>query len=216
MEKKKLFSRRGMKLNLILILLLLLALLAAVFAWLYRDKGQQPYTGVSNFNLTGDVYFETAGGKRVEGAQHLEDGLLQVDVSNPAADNYLGNLRVDVTYKGYSPAYIRVRMIEQWIDEQTDTLQPVQYIPYLVGEGQNWFDNRQEDLCFYYQQMVSASQDKNVEQQKTLRLIEGVEEGFLSSIQDGAASLYLTITVDGVQPNRYQQFWNISKLPWEK
>lgn len=222
MEKKKFFARKGMKLNFILALILLLTLLVCVFAWLFYDTGQKPYTGVSNFNLAGEIYFEQEDGTRIDSSKHLEDGLLQINVTDEKADNYLGKLRVDVKYTGYSPAYVRVRILEQWIDHQTDTLQPVQYIPYTLYEENgksHWMDNRTDDLYFYYDQLISSSQTKeeaDAATEKTIPLVQGVEDNFLSGIRDGAASLYLIITVDGVQPNRYQQFWNIETLPWER
>jgi hypothetical protein len=184
-----------------------LIIVFTVFAWLLKEDTIND-AGISNFVTDGDVYF-LDGQNRVEVTDFVIGGLIKVNLFNSSAQNFIGNLRFDVKHKGFSPCYLRVRVLEQWIDDKSQEIMQGDNIPYIVDNV--WYDNRIKDLCFYYNGMFS-SYDDNEQQQSTIHLIKGVN-GYTGS--DTGISMYLTFKVESVQPNRFKAFWGIETLPWE-
>jgi hypothetical protein len=186
---------------------MVLIIVLTVFAWLLKEDTIND-AGISNFVSDGDVYF-IADENRVEVSDFVTGGLLKVNLYNTSAQNFIGNLRFDVKHKGFSPCYLRVRILEQWIDDKSQEIMQGDNIPYIVGN--DWYDNRLKDLCFYYNQLLSSYED-NTQQEATIPLITGID-GYTGS--DTGVSLFLTFKVETVQPNRFKTFWGIDQLPWQ-
>lgn len=175
---------------------------------------------VSNFTCEGDVYFYD--GVTRYAATKNADGMVEVDYRNPASNNYIENLRTDVKYAGYGVGLIRVKVVEEWSQTSGSTKTVLPYtinMPYTIdspygastGNQKQWFDNRENDHCFYYATPVYTATSSTV----TIPLITDFDanEIDLGAIAS-SAELNIAIEVDAVQVNRYPQYWGINALPW--
>lgn len=181
---------------------------------------------VSNFFAEGEVGF--FDGSKIQAAQKNASGLIAVNLSNPDATNYLGKLRVNVKFRGRSPAYIRVRVFEQWMDTTTDVIQagssntPYLHDPsapkYILTNNEDadaWYDNRAIDLYYYYAKaFTAATSTTSGDEFVVIPLIIGVDSNFLDGQLRSPNSLSISVVIEAVQPNRYKAFWNIGRLPW--
>lgn len=216
--------------------------------WLTRTTEIKNETTVSDFELEGMVYFLKS--QNTDNTLTAEEILantpytttrspINVNITNPNADNYIGNLRVMLKYSGASPSYIRVRVLEQWTEN--DEFIPAISTPYTVPKienififsdgtktvlpgvnanvGNGWFDNREKDLCFYYNgQVYPKMLDENLKGSMYMLAINGITPENLERISGNlrqTVELKLIIEVQAVQPNRYREFFGIDKLPWE-
>jgi len=174
---------------------------------------------VSNFTCKGDVYFYD--GNRHTASKNADD-MVTVDYRTSASNNYIGKLRTDVKYNGYGVGLIRVKVIEEWSQTEDGVKTVLPYtinMPYTInssygtstGNQKKWFDNRENDHCFYYATPVYASTSSEV----TIPLIIGLDadEIDLGAIASSAV-LNIAVEVEAVQVNRYPQNWGINALPW--
>ncbi len=178
--------------------LLLCAGLAAVsgtYAWLSKEQPADGiYTTLSDFEVEGVLTFSDTA---YEGTEVL------IPVSfEPTAPNYIGGLKYVVRYTGASPAYIRVRMLEQWIDTSANEIMPVNYLPYAISQeavsivpstdstapsipaasGEDgvlaqsgtWVDHRAKDYCYYYTVPV---QPKDLPVTKAGETVRAIQDG---------------------------------------
>ena len=170
---------------------------------------------LSNFKASSRVYFD--GGADAS-AYTAADGSVQVSLDS-AAENFIGNLRVDVQYDGCGVGLVRVRMIEQWSTVSGDirAVKPFSIrIPYLVddyadstGNAKKWFDNRENDYRFYYATPVHSTGER------TISLVQGVDfDTFDLESIPGDMQLHIVVEADIVQVNRYPQYWGMTQLPW--
>lgn len=171
-------------------------------AWLSKSQSADTaFTSLSDFEVTGILSFKE-NGTPYEGTSVL------VPVSFiPTADNYIGNLKYTVRYTGSSPAYIRVRVLEQWTDSSSDDILPASFLEYEIAptgapkaigfpsgtatipaagpsaehlaELGDWVDNRKVDYCYYYNVPVQPKQ------------LEAKGEGTATVIGDGIVELTL-------------------------
>lgn len=181
--------------------------LISVFAWFLKEDTIKN-VGISNFQTTADVYFEV-NNKRTEVNDYLVGGLVKVNLFDKDAKNFIGNLRLDVKQKGFSPCYLRVRILEQWIDDKTDDIMQGANIPYIWDN--EWYDHRVADLCIYYKNMISTYDDATP-MEKTIPVIKGVNNDYLGA--DTGVSMYLQFKVETVQPNRMKAFWGVDETIW--
>ena len=153
------------------------------------------------------------------------------DSSQP---NYIGNLRVNVQYRGRGVGLIRVHLVEEWSRTETvsgnsvRTVQPYRLdIPYtlpanktytLSGSGADsgnqakWLDNRAKDYCYYYATPVYSTSGNTW---KTIQLITGVDDTAIDfNLVPSGTDLHIIAEADVVQVNRYPQYWGITALPW--
>ncbi|MEG1719970.1 MAG: hypothetical protein RR306_06555 [Clostridia bacterium] len=204
------------------VLILILATLLFVFAWLLKDDTVKN-VGVSNFITNGDVYF-MQGTTRTEVTEYIKGGQIKVNTFDTTAPNFVGNLRFDVKQKGLSPCYLRVRLLEQWVDDKTEDIMPGDNIPYDYNtttstEKHKWYDNKRNDLCFYYYGSGDGklnTYDNKTDSTKPQEVIPFLKGTGSYLGVDSGTSLYITFKVETVQPNRLAAFWYIEKLPWEK
>lgn len=141
---------------------------------------------------------------------------------NPAASNYLENLHVDVNFNGAGVGLIRVRLAEEWSKTASSvrTVYPYKSLmPYSIagtavyntttgGNQSAWYDNRANDLCFYYATPVVSTNARKIP------LITGVDTSDLDFGAIKTDTVRILIKVDVVQVNRYPQYWGINTLPW--
>lgn len=199
----------------------LLLTVTGTYAWLNREQEvDEVYTALSDFEVEGILSF---------GGEVYTGNSVMVPVSFLAGnDSYIGKLKYSVRYRGISPACLRVRVLEQWVDSGTNEVLSASYLNYAlsdivselkpdgtpvqypaVGSGGEieplakmgkWVDNRAADYCYYYSVPV---------QPKQLPIVQ--TDGILSGIQDGAVELTLidqTVAgagteqmIEGIDPN---------------
>lgn len=116
-------------------LLLSAALLAGgTLAWLSKSQSADgTYTALSDFEVEGILSFSAdADGKDV--AYNGERVLVSVSF-DPNSPNYICNMKYAVRYTGISPALIRVRVLEQWIDVNSNEVLSMGFLKYTVKNG---------------------------------------------------------------------------------
>lgn len=184
-------------------LLLAVAMLTpSTVAWLSKSqRADTAFTSLSDFEVTGILSFKE------DGLPYEGTSVLAPVSFTPTADNYIGNLKYTVRYTGSSPAYIRVRVLEQWTDSSSDDILPASFLEYKIAPGGNphtpgfptgtptipaagpsaenlakmgeWVDNRKVDYCYYYTVPVQP------------KLLEAKGEGTATVIGDGTVELTL-------------------------
>lgn len=143
-------------------------------AWLLKQQtADTAYTALSDFEVTGVLSFGTSV---YEGSSIL----VPINLIDESSPTYIGKMKYTVRYSGISPAYIRVRILEQWTDVSTNEVLPSGFLKYKVAEDGNpiavisdakaktipaagpstgtaglaemgkWVDNRPSDYAFYY------------------------------------------------------------------
>lgn len=186
----------------------LLVMTTATLAWMKTNETNNSlYVALSDFEVEGKLLF---------GDQVYDQGssiLVDVNLTDPSHDQYIGKLKFQVAYTGVSPAYVRVRVLEQWLDITNQEILSSNYLPYHVtgaafnvladggqtvlagGSGQGavspladpgeWIDERAQDFCYYYSVPV-----------RPRKLAAGLDENnpqepILQEIKDGAILLTL-------------------------
>ena len=214
------------KLKRILIAAGTLALAAIItLAWFSVTAGPLAETfNLSNFDAEADYYF-SVGGSRVEATAYLDSETNAVKLSlDSTAQNYIGNFRTDIKYKGKGSGYLRTKVVTEFDSGSSATL-ATSNVPYVVnavydeatgGNQAAWFDNRNADFCYYYATVLSGTNSF-----QTLNLISGIaeqdEEGNfdMETLREYSINLSVAVEADMVQINRYPQFWDIDTLPWK-
>lgn len=167
--------------------------------------------------------------------------MIPVNLVDKSADNYIGNLRFVVKYTGTSPAYVRVQLLEQWTENDVFIESPIpQYTVPQKNEniflysrentlvfpsyrsvsdqpqgGTGWYDNRKTDFCFYYDAPVYPYAPGGSVYMMLINGMTAENVSALGNIREGV-SLQMMVKLQAVQPNRYREFFNLQKLPWEE
>lgn len=182
-----------------------IAIVSGSLAWYTSTNSLQQSGKLYGFNSSARVYFKQSDGSDLT-ATPDEDGLYKLSL-NSNAKNYVGNLRINVVQKGYSKNYTRVKLNVEWVMPDGTVAQNIT-LPYKFAS--KWFDNRSEDYCVYYTENSGLSNDYDKS------IITGFdEESFIKNSLVQNATPRISVSVESVQVNRYQQFWGIDKLPWE-
>ncbi len=201
-------------------------------SWLNEREEAKASLAVSDFEITGVAFFstetdETALAAELSGMTETSastlNGLQNVNLTNEAADNYLGKLRFGVKYEGISPALIRVRVLEQWIDVETEEVLSAEFTPYLTASG--WIDHRTEDYCYYSKGVLpsettvtgSSISESLTVRNENLLLIKGVDLPAMSGGIGGTlrddVRLKIVFEVQGAQPNRFRELFGLERYP---
>ena len=190
-----------MKRNVALALLSLLCVLsfAAVGSYAWLSKTQAPeekiYTALSDFELVGTLSFV---GKDGNPYTYVSSGEVLVPIGlTEGSTNYIGSMKYDITYRGVSPAYIRVRVIEQWLDRSTGEIKSMPYMSYHITGAVStdktsgstisvassssselavqgvWVDNRSADFSYYYSVPVQPKSLAATGEQNNATLSDG-------------------------------------------
>lgn len=170
-------QRRKLLISALCLVLTLLSFVGGSLAWLSKEQAAEGiFAGLSDFEVQGVLTFngkEYAGNRVLVPVSLTPDGAL-----------YIGDMRYSVHYTGLSPAYLRVRILEQWVDPLTNDIVSSGYLHYnstgtavnlldrtapsrkVIGSGRDalaeegtWIDNRKSDYCYYYSVPI---QPKNV------------------------------------------------------
>lgn len=195
----------------------------------YNDRfnAEDKFIGVSNFDIAGYAFFVDPLGNETnvftEG--YFQNGYIVCNYTDPAAVNNISKLRLNINYRGYSPAYIRVQFIEQFTNSKGEIV-AINQIKFDLAD--TWYDNRSDDLCFYSDMLwYSAEKDievtvdgKKVAKVFTVPVILGVT-GWVdaaTTIDPDLAdntdlTLQISIIIEAVQPNRIEAYWGISDIP---
>lgn len=207
------------------VLILAVAVITAVsfaVAWLtIGDEILDRTYKLSNFDAYAEVYFMDGVTKVTPAKDTLE--AVVVDVNNESAPNYIGKLKVDAFYKGKGKAYLRLKVVQQWLNSGGEVIQSNAVLPYTVealyakgvdtGNQPKWFDNRADDYCLYYAQPVQGNNSDYLK----LPVFTGLDTAEFNAtapLEGGTATLKLAFELQMVQVNRYPQFWGLSELPW--
>lgn len=243
----------------LLALVLVMSLSFFAYAWLIqkeRDVTNQVF--LTDLDIACDLYFVQGIGSdnqltladledKTPYVKPDKDSMITVSFDKNDA-NYIGNLRLAVKVTGGSPAYVRIKILEQWTVD--DTFIPSTLTPYTVPKTQQeifgvekenwltslfpswqqennlnitdtdypdgaWFDNRKSDFCYYYRVPVYPFQQGTA---VSMLLINGITDDNFSTMMNTneKTQLKLILEAEAVQPNRYREFFNIEKLPWEE
>lgn len=187
-----------------------------------EEKVYEKFAGVSNFDIEGYAYFEkTDGGTTtvVNAKNYMQGGYIICNYVDETAVNYIANLRFDVLYRGYSPAFIRVRLIEQFTNTAGE-IEAVNRLKFALGE--NWADNRAQDLYFYSNKQYFSSDNAMLTtlgkaKMLTIPVITGLSSEYsqIGDIdplltKDKTMKLKMTFFAEAVQPNRTEEYWYMS------
>ncbi len=179
-------------------------------AWLSKSqKAEGTFTVLSDFEVEGILSFQ-------DGVTYTGQSILVPVSFNPLADNYIGNMKYVVRYTGASPAYVRVRLLEQWTDRSSNEVLPASFLSYAVTESGlpaaaapapdpsipaagggaagdaltgvgHWVDNRAADYCYYYSLALQP------------KMLAAAGTGTALTVGDGSVELVL-IDQRGVSP----------------
>lgn len=204
---------------------LLLALVLAAghtFAWLNKEQGtSDAYTALSDFEVEGTLSF---GGTVYEG-----DSILVPVSFDPQSPTYIGQMKYVVRYTGVSPALLRVRVLEQWVDVSANEIMPVNFLPYSLstevrrlapdpdrsgiipaaglGDGDDalaqtgaWLDHREADYCYYYSVPVQPKALTTPKDSPVVAVTDGqVELTLFAQTPDNTAPM-----IEGIDPDNTQ------------
>lgn len=232
-------QKKGSLSVLIVLIVAIVLVISVTFAAIFRHSMTiTRLFQVSNLSAQSVVWFDGVSESDM-GQYKTEYGVLaSID---PSDANYIGKLRAKVQYKGRGVGLVRVRMVEEWstpnsytrtVEEEVDgdivqRQETVDYrtvLPYKLdmtytldsaftgsGNQRAWYDNRTADYCFYYATPVYSIGDTA----RDIPLITGVNtENIDLGLLPSDAQIHVLFEADVVQVNRYQQYWNITSLPW--
>lgn len=218
MSNKNIKQNKKRRLNPLVIVALAICALAVIYsattAWLTSSiPNPIRFTQLEDFDYKMNIYFENGESDVTVVSDYDCNSAaispISVDYSNPAAENYVDKLRVEIRQVGSGVAYTRVRVSHEWINSVSGRLQGDSYLPYTVAA--DFVDKRDSDGYIYFNGVMSESEQYTA-----------VIDGFNSSAFDastvsslsGETQLLINVSVDAVQFNRYQQIWGMDTIPW--
>lgn len=184
-----------------------IALVGGSLAWFVTQSSLVQRFSISGIKAGAEVYFDNGSGK-INAEKYLDkDGLYALSLDS-SADNYIGNLRANVTLSG--KAAVRTMINLEWTNADGSVSQYTSAVPFEFAE--DWYDNRGTDYCIYYMgKDLSGKADFG----KT-ELITGFDSNKFDTFGfDEGTAVRASIRVEAVQVNRYIQIWDIEKLPWK-
>ncbi len=190
---------------LIICLVAVIGIVSGSLAWYSSTNSITQIGTLAGFRTKANVYLQNENGETV-GVPKDEKGLYVLS-SDPEDFNYIGNLRINVIHKGYANSYVRVKMGIQWTMPDGTVTQNV-LLPFEFAD--KWYDNRENDYCIYYTEDTGLFEnyDKSI-----ITAFDG--EKFAAETLTADAEAHISVSVEAVQINRYQQVWGIEALPWK-
>lgn len=219
LNSNKKIKKNGKSVGLILLIVAVVLAVVLTFSWFYNNFGGIIYNalGISNFNTSADIYFESDSGTRTEVNSYVNgDKTFTVDVSDESSPNYIGNLHVKALYKGRGYGYLRMRIIpssEYVKSGVTHIAQLDSPLPMIMSKSSKeiWFDNSNLDGFFYYSSPINSVSNNSY---KIIDFLDGIDMNVFEAVESYSGSVKISVEVDAVQINRYKQFWGIEELPW--
>lgn len=185
----------------------LVVVYTATTAWLTGEPiNPISFTKLDDFNYETRVYFLQDDGTEVE---VTSGSAVEVDYSDPTAQNYVSKLRVEVKHIGDGVAFSRVRVSHEWLAEDGGRLQGDAYLPFKVNSDE-FTDARDTDGYIYHKGALNESDG-------TVNVIDSFDVASFDHsavISLGNVKLFVNVSVDAVQFNRYKQIWGINSRPW--
>ena len=155
--------------------------------------------------------FQTQVEYSIDGSSYTK--LAQGGAIAVTPDN-VNTLKIRISYKGVSQAYMRVKLYGSFYNKNSGT-----YLPQAAENDFRKFQNNSSwvlnDGFYYYKQKLGNDRSTHLSSFKTIStLTMQVDVSSLnkSQYQDYAGNLY--VIVDAVQPDRYQPLWGIESLPF--
>ena len=182
-----------------------IGVISGSLAWYSSTNSITQIGTLAGFRTKANVYLQDESGNKIN-LQKDENGLFILS-ADPSAENYVGNLRVNVIHRGYANSYVRVKMSVQWTMLDGTVTQNI-LLPYTFADG--WYDNRDSDYCVYYTEDTGLFEDYD----KSI-ITAFNSEKFAQETMTKDAVAKLAVSVESIQINRYQQVWGIETLPWE-
>ena len=214
MKKTKLNKTK----KLLLIISAILLVVGITVAWFVLSTDYDETFNLSNFSTKVDCYF-IKDSTRIETTNYLdsETGTIKFSLDSED-DNFVGNFRADVKYKGEGNGYLRAKVVTEF-SSLGAVASSNSKVPYIISQTNksSWYDNRNNDFCYYYTDKLQGNNDEYT----VLNLITGIEtlnedSGFdVEVLKELNVEMYVAIEADMVQINRYPQFWGIDELPWK-
>ncbi len=194
-------------------LLSILSLLMATFqvnAWFKSHHTHSTPAIISNFEQTTQYYNGSSW--------------VTLDSNGVIPLKSTDKIRVRIHHKGVSASYIRVSVTGNFYNADTNTLLPQSDTLFNIDLNDNskWKKINTDSRHIYYSDdfyswdhstvipnIKNASQDT---EEFTVSVNQDAFPEEISPHQEYQGELY--IHVDAVQPDRYQEFWNITSLPF--
>ena len=197
------------------------------FAWFEKEKNSEVTVDFGSMEIASEVYFQTSSDEYRPGTDAYGFYEVKIRQEDSGEYNYLGNVRINVFFKGIGANYIRVYIAEQ----RVQTVNGIEYIQrsvftrYIHNDAL-WIDARrgvegQTDAGYYYYHNPSSPfADKYEISHKpgadymTIALITGVEQSFLDALYPlEGETLKIKVLSEAVQINRFAEIWEIDALP---
>ncbi len=190
---------------LIICVVAVIGIISGSLAWYSSTNSITQLGTLAGFKTKANVYLVDESGKQIN-LEKDKNGMLLLS-TNPEDVNYVGNLRINVIHRGYSNSYVRVKMSVQWTMPDGTVTQNV-LLPYEFAD--KWYDNRENDYCIYYTEDTGLFEnyDKSI-------ISDFDDEKFAETTMTKDAVGHLSVSVEAIQINRYQQVWGIENLPWK-
>ncbi len=190
---------------LIICLVAVIGIVSGSLAWYSSTNSITQLGTLAGFRTTANVYLLDAQGNKTY-PESDENGLYILS-TDPESKNYIGNFKINVVHRGYSNSYVRVKMNVQWTMPDGTVTQNI-LPPFEFAE--KWYDNRENDYCIYYTEDTGlfSSYDKSI-------ISSFDSEKFAQQTMTKDAVAKVSVSVESIQINRYQQVWGIEALPWK-
>ena len=223
---KKNTQIRTSLLTMLLSLVAVLSIFLAMFqvtAWFKNTETASTPAVLTNFETTveysvgNNVWKPLSDGKSIPVI--INNNTVKLDVTRIDDVSVTpDHLQLRITYRGKSDAFIRLSTYGSFQNADTDT-----YLPQADGlwnlSGTNWINN---DTYLYYTKIVGCTHDETASvgsyqethtmETMTVTIDSSKLADSISPHQDYKGDLY--IHVDAVQPDRFQEFWGITELPF--
>ncbi len=137
---------------------------------------------------------------------------VNADKPIPLTIDTVDDIQIRVSYKSaHHTAYLRVSVFGGFYNRNTKTYLPLSENAWsFTTTGLTKWSSLNGYL--YYKELLNTPDGTDILQLETFRLNATLPQN-ISSHQAYNGELY--VIVDAVQPNRYQELWGITKLPWE-
>lgn len=182
----------------------------AVAAWFRRTIDSPSDVGGGTFQVRTSAWFDDGAGNLTQ--LNVKE-LIEVDVRNPAAANYVGKLRVKATVTSDIVFALRLSVVNLWF--QDDTVPRLNAVPFVADSGV--IDNSRRDSHYYrcdlaaYDGAAYAAGDFSAFYQQPCRdkdfdFILGVDESKMADYESNV-QLKLRLMSEIVQANRIDKLW---------
>jgi|GEM_PF-6738432 len=220
-------------------IVLFAAVACGTYAWLIRDNDYTIETPFGNFRVWAVYHFcDDDVSCPCDDEETLWELVPQSGVAVsfvPSANNYFGNLRVNIIVEGLGEIYLRIMPLESWtrIVDDVEFVERGMITAFTFADDL-WLDNRQDnpenlnDLFVYYfnsyyynngvligdPHMISNdyAEGATSSPRTVIPFIRNVPQ--LNLEEQADLNLRLRFRAEAVQRNRFREVWGIEDMPW--